>query len=59
MSLLPIDIQSVLVTTSAQAITIPVLLYKMENRKIAEPNALIDSSAVEQSVVLTFTSHKG
>ena len=45
MSSLPTDIQSVLVTTSARAITIPVTLYKMENRKITETTALIDSGA--------------
>ena len=45
MSSLPTDIQSVLVTTSAQAITIPVTLYKTGNRKIAETTALIDSGA--------------
>ena len=44
-SSLPTDIQSVLVTTSARAITIPVTLYKMENRKIAETTALINSGA--------------
>ena len=45
MSSLPTDIWSVLVTTSARAITIPVTLYKTENRKIAETTALIDSGA--------------
>ena len=45
MSLLPTDIQSVPVTTSAQAITIPVTLYKLENGKIAEAVALINNRA--------------
>ena len=56
-SSLSTDIQSVLVTTSARAITIPVTLYKMEDGKIAEATALIDSG--EQSVALTSTWLKG
>ena len=42
---LPTDIWSVLVTTSAQAITIPVTLYKSETGKITETITLIDSGA--------------
>ena len=44
-SSLPTDIQSILVTTSAQAITIPVALYKLENGKITKTAAHIDSRA--------------
>ena len=44
-SSLPTDIQSVLVTTISQAITIPITLYKLEIRKIAETTALINSRA--------------
>ena len=45
MSLLPKDSKSVLVTTSARAIKIPITLYKMEEGKIAETTALVDSGA--------------
>ena len=41
----PRDDKSVLVTTSRQSITIPITLYKTENRKIAETTALVDSGA--------------
>ena len=40
---LPKNTQSILVTTSAQSITIPAMLYKTEDRKIAETTALTDS----------------
>ena len=39
----PQNDKSVLVTTSRQSITISVTLYKMENGKIAETTALVDS----------------
>ena len=45
MSLLPKDSESVLVTTSARAIEIPITLYKIEEGKIAETTALVDSGA--------------
>ena len=51
---LPKDTKSVLVTTSAQSITIPVMLYKMENGKIAETTALIDSGATICCIDLHF-----
>ena len=54
-SSLPTDIQSILLTTSAGAITIPVTLYKMENRKITETTALIDSGATICCINLHFT----
>ena len=54
MSSLPTDIWSVLVTTSAKAITIPVTLYKMENRKITETTALINSGATICCIDLHF-----
>ena len=44
-SSLPTDIWSILVTTTAQAITIPISLYKSETRKITETTALVDSRA--------------
>ena len=44
-SSLPTDIQSILVTTSAWAITIPVTLYKTENGKITETTTLVNSGA--------------
>ena len=54
MSSLPTDTKSILVTKSAQAITIPVTLYKMENGKIAETTALIDSGATICCIDLHF-----
>ena len=54
MSLLPENYKSVLVTTSRQSITIPVTLYKMENRKITETTALIDSGATICCIDLHF-----
>ena len=54
-SLLPKDSQSVLVTTSARAINIPVTLYKTEDGKIAETMALIDSRATICCIDLHFT----
>ena len=48
-------IQSILVTTSAKAITIPVALYKTENGKIAETTTLIDSGAMICCIDLHFT----
>ena len=46
--------KSVLVTTSKQSITIPVTLYKMENRKIAETTTLINSGATICCIDLHF-----
>ena len=54
MSSLPKDTKSVLVTTSRQSITIPVTLYKTENRKIAETTALLDSGATICCIDLHF-----
>ena len=39
----PKDDKSILVTTLKQSITIPIALYKMENGKITETTALVDS----------------
>ena len=50
----PTDYKSVLVTTSRQSITIPITLYKMENRKIAETTALVDSGATICCINLHF-----
>ena len=55
MSSLPKDTKSILVTTSRQSITIPVMLYKTENRKIAETTALLDSGATICCINLHFT----
>ena len=44
-SSLPTNIRSILVTTTAWVITIPVTLYKMENWNLTETTALIDSGA--------------
>ena len=44
-SLLPKDTWSILVTTSRHSITIPVMLYKLENGKIPEMATLINSGA--------------
>ena len=46
--------KSVLVTTSRQSITIPVTLYKMENRKITETVALVNSGATICCINLHF-----
>ena len=54
MSSLPTDIQSVLVTTSARAITIPVALYNTEDGKIAETTALMNSGATICCINLHF-----
>ena len=54
-SSLPTDIWSVLVTTSAKSITIPVAPYKMENRKITKTTALINSGATICCINLHFT----
>ena len=54
-SSLPTDIRSILVTTSARAITIPVTLYKTENGKIAETTALINSGATIYCINLHLT----
>ena len=51
---LPKDTKSILVTTSAQSITIPVTLYKTANRKITETTALIDSGATIYCIDLHF-----
>ena len=50
----PKNYKSVLVTTSRQSITIPVTLYKMENGKIAETTALVDSGATICCIDLHF-----
>ena len=50
----PLNDKSVLVTTSRQSITIPVTLYKMENGKIAETTALVDSGATICCINLHF-----
>ena len=50
----PQNDRSVLVTTSRQSITIPVTLYKMENGKIAETTALVDSGATICCIDLHF-----
>ena len=50
----PQNDKSVLVTTSRQSITIPVTLYKMENGKIAETSALVDSGATICCIDLHF-----
>ena len=50
----PQNDESVLVTTSRQSITIPVTLYKTENRKIAETTALVDSGATICCINLHF-----
>ena len=55
MSLLPKDSQSILVTTSARAINIPVMLYKTEDGKIAETTTLVDSGATICYIDLHFT----
>ena len=44
-SSLPRDTWSILVTTSMHSITIPIILYKLENGKIAEMATLINSGA--------------
>lgn len=44
-SSLPKDIRSILVTTSSQAIKIPIALYKMKNGKIANTAAIVDHGA--------------
>ena len=54
-SSLPTDIWSVLVTTSAKSITIPVAPYKMENRKITKTTALINSGTTICCINLHFT----
>ena len=54
MSLLPKNSQSILVTTSARAIEIPITLYKTEDRKTAETTALIDSGATISCLDLHF-----
>ena len=51
---LPKNTKSILVTTSAQSITIPVTLYKTENGKITETTALIDSGATICCIDLHF-----
>ena len=48
------DTKSILVTTSAQSITIPVTLYKMEDRKITETTALIDNGVTICCINLHF-----
>ena len=50
----PTDYKSVLVTTSKQSITIPITLYKTENRKITETTALVDSGATICCINLHF-----
>ena len=50
----PQNDKSVLVTTSRQSITIPITLYKMENGKIAETTALVDSGATICCIDLHF-----
>ena len=50
----PKNYKSVLVTTSRQSITIPVTLYKTENRKIAETATLVDSGATICCIDLHF-----
>ena len=50
----PKNYKSVLVTTSRQSITIPVTLYKMENRKITETTALIGSGTTICCIDLHF-----
>ena len=50
----PTDYKSVLVTTSKQSITIPITLYKTENRKIAETTALVNSGATICCIDLHF-----
>ena len=50
----PKNYKSILVTTSRQSITIPVTLYKTENRKITETTALIDSGATICCINLHF-----
>ena len=50
----PKNDKSILVTTSRQSITIPVTLYKMENGKIAETTALVDSGATICCINLHF-----
>ena len=50
----PKNNKSILVTTSRQYITIPITLYKMENRKIAETTALVDSGATICCIDLHF-----
>ena len=55
----PKNYKSILVTTSRQSITIPVTLYKTENRKIAETTALIDSGATICCIDLHFAQRMG
>ena len=50
----PTDYKSVLVTTSKQSITIPIILYKTENGKTAETTALVDSGATICCIDLHF-----
>ena len=54
MSSLPKNYKSILVTTSRQSITIPVVLYKTENGKITETTTLIDSGATICCIDLHF-----
>ena len=56
---IPKNYKSILVTTSRKSITIPMTLYKMENGKINETTALIDSGATICCIDLHFTQRMG